>query len=295
MNSNVYQLSAKTPVVVTALASKGGTGKTTVINNLAGLLSDFGNKVLIIDTDPQASCSQFYVPKGAANGMVQLLAQGGADVDESFISKTNIDELDIIMSDFPNREGGSIVARFGERDDSAYCLSQTVAAPALQVYDYILIDTQGAVGKVQRAAVYAADILISPFMPSAMDVGALLENTIPMLQSMSATSSLMGLSMPGRVLALGNKVSSTAAARIMLDYAREILSTHTGISLAVNVLKDSTHFHKNLMANTPVHRVDKGASEMMHQLLWELFPNYAGQYANDWQKEVKRAQSKGAR
>ena len=49
--------SPKNPAwVVTVGAMKGGSGKTMVVDNLAGCLSE-NNKVLVIDADPQANAS----------------------------------------------------------------------------------------------------------------------------------------------------------------------------------------------------------------------------------------------
>jgi len=46
------------PVVISLFAKKGGVGKTTLSLNLAGYLSTKGYRVLLIDSDPQASLSQ---------------------------------------------------------------------------------------------------------------------------------------------------------------------------------------------------------------------------------------------
>lgn len=282
----------KRPTVISVFAAKGGTAKTTNLANLAGLLCDFGNKTLILDTDPQASCSQFYVCKPSKSGMVQLLDQGGADIDASFISPSNIDGLDMILSDFPGREGGSVLSRFAERDDSASCFKRVVSSPALQHYDYILIDTQGAVGRIQRSVVFATDILLSPFAPSLLDVGELLSGTSQMLNSMRAMS-FMGLTMPGQIFALASNVPSSQTARTVMGSVRDLLESDVSMRMLHSTIKQSTHFQKNLNRHTPAHRMDRGASEMMHNLLWEILPQYKGQYYTDWQKEFKRNAVKG--
>ena len=40
---------------ITVAIEKGGCGKTVTVTNLADLMSDDGNKVLAVDTDPQGN------------------------------------------------------------------------------------------------------------------------------------------------------------------------------------------------------------------------------------------------
>jgi chromosome partitioning related protein ParA len=58
------------------------------------------------------------------------------------------------------------------------------------VNDYILIDTQGAKGNLQDAAVLAADILISPMPPEMAVIKELERGTLSMLSDLSVKISV---------------------------------------------------------------------------------------------------------
>jgi chromosome partitioning related protein ParA len=296
LNSNSTS-SPKKPFVIGAFSPKGGPGKTTSICNLAGLLADFGYKVLLVDTDPQASCTQFYVSSNthvASNGMTALLKSGGLTIDSSYISNTTMPGLDLIISDYPGVDGGAVLQEFSNRIDAMKCLERAVNSPALADYDFILIDTQGALGKLQSASIYASDVLISPFKPTTLDATAFLHTALPILQSMGLGTD-MNLFMPKRMFAFANDVSATGASKTTMAFMQEALSENTEMTLLDVVVKRSTRFAEAPAAKKPVHLLDKTAFETMHRLLWGVvgqdFPEINGRYCNDWNKEVVKQSS----
>src|SRR5947207_14359683 len=51
--------------VIAVANRKGGVGKTTTVLNLAGFAGRMGKRVLVVDTDPQASLTRVALPEGA--------------------------------------------------------------------------------------------------------------------------------------------------------------------------------------------------------------------------------------
>lgn len=50
---------------ITVTSTKGGVGNTTLTANLGAYLADLGQRVLLIDADPQPTLSSYFPPKGA--------------------------------------------------------------------------------------------------------------------------------------------------------------------------------------------------------------------------------------
>ncbi len=159
------------------VGTKGGTGKTTVTANIGGMLADMGFRVLMIDADPQASLSKYYpLHYVAPNGIVELLlADNSENTISSTVSNTVYPNLDIILS---NNLSDDVRINVQNRIDRAVLLRSKLVHPFIQTnYDIVIIDTQGAVGPVQDAVVYASTMLLSPINPSALSTREFLKGT----------------------------------------------------------------------------------------------------------------------
>ncbi len=63
-------------MIISIASGKGGTGKTTVSVNLSAALAIKGNKVLLIDGDPQSDSTRALLPAGTqiANSLYDILS-----------------------------------------------------------------------------------------------------------------------------------------------------------------------------------------------------------------------------
>ncbi len=55
---------------LTLFNHKGGVGKTTLTINIANALADLGQRVLIVDSDPQCNISAFYIDEPSLDAML---------------------------------------------------------------------------------------------------------------------------------------------------------------------------------------------------------------------------------
>lgn len=121
------------------ICTKGGVGKTTVTAFTGAILADMGQRVLLIDADPQQSLSRFYSIKDQAPfGLTQLYRNANPD---GCISKTNIANLDIIINDDAGGGNGAITNFLRESFTHIQHLHAALQTICDQ-YDCIFIDTQ---------------------------------------------------------------------------------------------------------------------------------------------------------
>ena len=86
-------------IKICIVSTKGGVGKTTLTANLGGILADLGQRVLLIDADPQHTLSTYYeVREESPSGISELIAKSQVG---DCVSRTVIDNLDLIYSNDP--------------------------------------------------------------------------------------------------------------------------------------------------------------------------------------------------
>lgn len=160
------------------VSTKGGVGKTSVAASIGAVLADMGQKVLLVDGDFQQSLSTYYqLTSKSKNGIIELITQVSP---ENCVSKTNIQNLDIIQSNDPNLK---LLYWLKESTNNVYYLKAALLK-LKDDYDYILIDSQGARSIMQESIILASDMLISPIVPEALDTQEFMRGTVQMLQSL---------------------------------------------------------------------------------------------------------------
>jgi chromosome partitioning related protein ParA len=259
------------------VSTKGGVGKTSVCANLGGILADMGQRVLLVDGDFQQTLSSYYrISHKAPHGLRTLITRADPT---NCISKTNIGNLDIVLSDDP---GGKLTDWFKESTNNAYYL----AAALKRVdddYDYILIDSQGARGIMQQSIIISSDALLSPIIPDALETREFIRGTVQMLQSLEPPPGIAVpmAKIPPLLGIIYRQDRTSNAVQIATAIRKQFYDESRGkISILDTWVPYMSAYKKAAGAFLPVHRVEvrrvgptPSAYETFLALAYELLPH----------------------
>lgn len=142
--------------IIAFVNQKGGTGKTTIAQNLSACLGLRHNKrLLCIDLDPQGNLGQGLVSDPITNPKTadRMLVVPKVDLDEYIIRVRPT--IDLIHNKF-QKEIRETVDRLPPTPN----LLRRQLGEALRRYDYVIIDTPAGLGQSTQIGVDAADQII---------------------------------------------------------------------------------------------------------------------------------------
>ena len=168
--------------IIAMCNQKGGVGKTTSSINIAGALSQYGRRVLIVDFDPQGAAT---VGLGINANTVEdtvytALFNHRMDVHD-VIRHTDFENLDIMPANIDlSAAEVQLVTEVGREQVLAGVLRQVK-----DEYDVIIVDCQPSLGLLTVNALTAADGVIIPVAAEffALRGVALLMQSIEKVQS----------------------------------------------------------------------------------------------------------------
>ena len=135
---------------------KGGSGKTTTAVNLAAALAEKGQRVLVVDVDPQANATSWLGVRDTGKGIFACLCENGSIADT--LRHTATQGVSIVPSS--TWLTGAERALSGEV--GAETLLRRKLRPLADKFDVALIDTPPTLGVLTVGALVAADEALVP-------------------------------------------------------------------------------------------------------------------------------------
>ncbi len=145
---------------------KGGVGKTTTVVTLAGLLSSWGFRTLVIDLDPHGSLTSYFKldPDSIKSSVYNLFhdtSQKKKNIDPmQYISATEFDGISILPASTAIATLDRQVASIGGMG----LVVSTALKKVSEKYDYVLIDSPPMLGVLMINALASCDRLIVPVL-----------------------------------------------------------------------------------------------------------------------------------
>ncbi|MBW8734145.1 MAG: ParA family protein [Asticcacaulis sp.] len=149
------------PRILAIANQKGGVGKTTTAINLGTALAAIGQRVLLIDLDPQGNASTgLGIPKNDRKSSLYDVIVDQKPIGDTAV-KTSVPGLWLLPSD-PDLSGVEI--ELGQAERRSYRLRDALNALDQDPppYDYILIDCPPSLNLLTVNAMSAADAVLVP-------------------------------------------------------------------------------------------------------------------------------------
>ncbi|MEP6603719.1 MAG: ParA family protein [Spartobacteria bacterium] len=145
--------------IIAIANQKGGVGKTTTSVNLGAALAEKGQRILIVDLDPQGNAtSAFGMQELEAESLYDALL-GGAPVTEKILP-TRLPNLFLIPADLDLAGAEIEIARM---DNHLTRLATTLSILRKDdTFDFVLLDCPPSLGILMTNALAAADEILTP-------------------------------------------------------------------------------------------------------------------------------------
>ena len=246
--------------IVTFIAEKGGTSRSSVVFSSSWLLAAKGKKVLIIDMDGQAANVSYYAGVNKTPDMHTLVDLfKGVDIKDTIV---NIKEnLDIIPAN----------AELTNLGQTAKLSVLKKAVRSIPEYDYVFIDVNPTPGWTHFLSLSVSDSAIIVSLPDVACLKAnegILESIDEIQNSSNPNLELLGI-------LFGKNENRTSMAQQVHEFA-ESMAQRAGTTVFNASIRNSVVMgelvaaHKGISDYAPKSPVAGGFDEFVHELLAKI-------------------------
>ena len=225
---------------------KGGVGKTTTAVSLGGLLAAQGERVLLIDLDPQGSMSSYFRldPDGMQNSVYSLFEARARDSHveclDSLLAETGVDGLSLLPA---STAMATLDRQLGARGGMGLVISQALARLEDR-FDYVLMDCPPMLGVLMVNALAACERLLIPVQTEFLALKG--------LERMLHTLGMIGRSRGGMLPYTIIPTFFDRRTRASLDALRVMRDQH-GACLWQRVIPVDTQFREASRRGLPIN------------------------------------------
>lgn len=145
--------------VIAVANQKGGVGKTTTALNLSAGLALLGQRVLLVDLDPQANCTSGLGIDPPRGGSMYPVLLGEATVHQQILA-TGRANLSLVPSEM---DLAGVEIELARSDDHLTRLRRILQAlKPNDLFEFCILDTPPSLGVLMTSALAAADEILIP-------------------------------------------------------------------------------------------------------------------------------------
>ncbi|WP_275786713.1 ParA family protein [Pararhizobium gei] len=179
--------------IITIANQKGGVGKTTTAINLATALAAIGERVLIVDLDPQGNASTGLGIRRVDRKLSSYELMVGSHSIAEVVLDTVVPNLSIIPS---TMDLLGVEMEISQHADRVFRLRKALSSPDALMYNYVLVDCPPSFNLLTMNAMAAAHSVLVPLQCEffALEgLSQLLETVDQVRRSVNPTLDIQGI------------------------------------------------------------------------------------------------------